>query len=49
MSDEPDFIVSFHLLTAFLSESCFLSRFDIARHIFGRACRNLLETNTNKN
>ena len=42
-------MVSFQLLSAFLSASCFQSRFDIARYAFGCVCRNLLETNTNKN
>ncbi len=42
-------MVSFQLLPAFLSAFCFHLRFDIARYAFGRDCRNLLETNTNKN
>ena len=42
-------MVSFQLLAALLSASCFHSRFAIARYAFGRDCRNLLETNTNKN
>ena len=42
-------MVSFQLLSAFLSASCFHLRFDKARYAFNAGCCNLLETNTNKN
>ena len=41
--DYWEVIVSFQLLSAFLSASCFRSRFAIARYAFGCACRTLCE------